>query len=124
MNQSAHSSQGCRFPFLGATGPLPKGENDMLQNNHETASPPNSSSVVEIPPRRLRAEPQRRAADPNLPDQVADGLLTYLKRRYGVGALRYRSVPISNPDGWETHTYNFQLEGPSLPAFPASDRPL
>src|SRR6266852_6877310 len=96
----------------------------MLLDKHETASPANNSSVIDNSPRPLHAEPRRRAADPNLPDQVADGLLTYLKRRYGVGALRYRSVPISNPDGWVTHTYTFQLEGPSLPGFPASDRPL
>jgi aminoglycoside phosphotransferase (APT) family kinase protein len=111
------------FLFQGPFGPGMNGENDMLQENHETASLANATPLVERPP-PIRAEPRRRAADPDFPEQVADGLLAYLARRFGSSNLRLRSLPVSNPDGWEAHTYNFQLDGPSLPSFAASDRPL
>jgi aminoglycoside phosphotransferase (APT) family kinase protein len=96
----------------------------MLQDIHETASRSSSSILLDRPSKVIRAVARLRAADPNLPDEVGAGLIAYLQRRFGVSGLRYRSPPVSNPDGWETHTYNLQLEGPSLPSFPASDRPL
>jgi len=68
------------------------------------------------------APPPRRPADPAAAAAVAPALLEYLQRHLRTQALRYAEAPAPIPDGWETHIYTFQLDGPGLPR--AWARPL
>ena len=53
---------------------------------------------------------------------TAEELLAYLRQRLDVADLRYRQSLVAIPDGWETHTYRFQVESAEpvrrLPEFP------
>lgn len=62
-------------------------------------------------------------ANPASAAAVAVGLLTYFRRRFRAGSLRYLLRPTPIPEGWETYTYRFQFLNPAaLP--PALARPL
>src|SRR5438552_953485 len=54
----------------------------------------------------VAAEPLLDAADPK---QVAAGILGFLRARHPGLALRFLEPPTHVPNGWETHTYRFQL---------------
>jgi aminoglycoside phosphotransferase (APT) family kinase protein len=83
-----------------------------MQLHKQIATLRNGASFPEGSRAPVRARPRRRAADPNVPEQVASGLLRYLTERFGE-ELRYQSPPVEIPSGWETHTYAFQLQGPN-----------
>jgi Phosphotransferase enzyme family len=51
-----------------------------------------------------------RRLDATDPNQVASGLLGYLRARHPGLALRFLESPTYVPNGWETHMYRFQLQ--------------
>jgi aminoglycoside phosphotransferase (APT) family kinase protein len=58
---------------------------------------------------------QTRLANPTLASDVARVLADYLLERLE-GSIAYKRLPVEFTEGWETHTYAFQLDGGSLPA--------
>ena len=57
----------------------------------------------------------RRAVDPDCPERVAGGLRAYLCKHCGSTDLTYLAEPSPLPNGWETHTFSFRLQGPRTP---------
>jgi aminoglycoside phosphotransferase (APT) family kinase protein len=59
--------------------------------------------VAPLPDASLRAGDGHR---------VAEGLLAYLKRKAGQIPVAFAERPTLLPNGWETYTYHFRLQGP------------
>jgi aminoglycoside phosphotransferase (APT) family kinase protein len=62
--------------------------------------------------------------DPCDVNAVAGALLAYLKKRFASDDIHYLAYPAYNPNGWETHTFTFQLAPARSELFPGYDRPL
>jgi aminoglycoside phosphotransferase (APT) family kinase protein len=61
-------------------------------------------------PARNKSTASRRFADPANVADVAILLRRYLADRLNIGDLAFHKPPEEYPDGWETHTYSFQLQ--------------
>jgi aminoglycoside phosphotransferase (APT) family kinase protein len=58
----------------------------------------------------LKTSP-KRSYDPSNPGEVCRGLLRYCQSLFRTPKIRFAKPPEYIPDGWETHTYLFQLRG-------------
>src|ERR1700730_16426739 len=97
----AQALLGCGFYLQWANRSYSKRAIEMLYYKVPVApdDPADAAQRAMLPP---------HAADPNCPAQVANALLAYLKRRLGADDIRYLRSPVSNPNGWGTHTYGFR----------------